>query len=388
MKKRKLYKDLSEEMKEKICKRKRERYAQKKIARNNAISIDESSSSIQNHFHEANNNTMRSKEVDNVMNNICETSTQLSTINADPNNKSYPNLKIRKFVNDVPYEASTLKLMPICVHCKAKRYPHETSGFCCANGKIRLAETNVHEKLRDLLTSNTYESTQFRTYIRTYNNKFAFTSFGVKVDKDLCRRNKGIYTFRSQGQIYHYINDLLPSNGHPSKLQLYFYDTDHELENRLSDSKIMVPSVVAELIQILQINPYSSFFRSLGDLEHLENQKIIIRTDIGLDQRVYNAPTSSQVAAIWTENDDGEELIGRDIFVYNHSGLSHKVQYYYGCYDPLQYPLLFPYGDIGWHEDIKRNSGGCNSTYNEINQSVNPDQSTNADELIAREERG
>jgi len=26
----------------------------------------------------------------------------------------------------------------------------------------------------------------------------------------------------------------------------------------------------------------------------------------------------------------------------------------YGPYDPLQYPLLFPYGEFGWHNDILR----------------------------------
>jgi len=42
-----------------------------------------------------------------------------------------------------------------------------------------------------------------------------------------------------------------------------------------------------------------------------------------------------------------------DIIIYNHSGNSHRVKYYYGCYDPLQYPLLFSCGDIGWHEGIE-----------------------------------
>ena len=50
-------------------------------------------------------------------------------------------------------------------------------------------------------------------------------------------------------------------------------------------------------------------------------------------------------------NETGDSLsqnkIHRDILVYNHSGERHKVQYYYGCYDPLEYPLLLPRGDIG-----------------------------------------
>ena len=30
------------------------------------------------------------------------------------------------------------------------------------------------------------------------------------------------------------------------------------------------------------------------------------------------------------------------------------VNYYYGCYDPLQYPLLFPFGKNGWHCGIQK----------------------------------
>ncbi|KAG7986606.1 hypothetical protein I3843_03G089800 [Carya illinoinensis] len=235
----------------------------------------------------------------------------------------------------VPSEAYSLPYVPYCRHCKAKRFYHETNGFCCADGTISLATNAVPNQLYDLFTSNTDESVHFKTYVRTYNNKFAFTSFGVKFNKDLCRWNRGVYTFRTQGQIYHYIDDLIPLNGRPSYLQLYFYDTEHELENRISDSDRMNPSIIAELIDILRINPYSVFFRSLDDLSNLKNQVIHIRSDVGLDQRVFNTSTSSQVAAIWVENEDADQLRGRDICVFSHSGGSHIVQYYFGCYDPL-----------------------------------------------------
>ncbi|KAG6663118.1 hypothetical protein CIPAW_02G003800 [Carya illinoinensis] len=269
---------------------------------------------------------------------------------------------LRQLLQVVPSEAYSLPYVPCCRHCKAKRFYHETNGFCCADGTISLATNAVPDQLYDLFTSNTDESAHFKTYVRTYNNKFAFTSFGVKFDEDLCRRNRGIYTFRTQGQIYHYINDLIPLNGRPSYLQLYFYDTEHELENRISDSDRMNPSIIAQLIDILHINPYSLFFRSLGDLSNLENQVIHIRSDVGLDQRVFNVPTSSQVAAIWVENEDADQLRGRDIYVFSHSGGSHIVQYYFGCYDPLQYPLLFPLGDTGWHQGIQRVNRGSTLT--------------------------
>ncbi|MEJ2820876.1 hypothetical protein, partial [Streptococcus pneumoniae] len=67
-----------------------------------------------------------------------------------------------------------------------------------------------------------------------------------------------------------------------------------------------------------------------------------------MDQRIFNTPSASQVAVIWIEDDDSEHLRGRNIVVFNHAGGSHIVKYYFGCYDLLQYPLLFPFGDTGW----------------------------------------
>ena len=37
-----------------------------------------------------------------------------------------------------------------------------------------------------------------------------------------------------------------------------------------------------------------------------------------------------------------------------HSDCSKSVQYYYGCYDPLQYPLMFPFGELDRHQHIPK----------------------------------
>lgn len=62
-----------------------------------------------------------------------------------------------------------------------------------------------------LFTLNDPLSIQFKTYARLYNNMFAFSSMGVNNDKALARNSNGVYTFRVQGQIYHFIDDLLPT---------------------------------------------------------------------------------------------------------------------------------------------------------------------------------
>lgn len=257
-------------------------------------------------------------------------------------------------LENIPVEAFVLPLPTICNHCGAKKFWNETNAFCCGNGEIKLKLNEAPDELYELFTSKSDESVEFKTYIRTYNSNFSFTSFGVKYDKDLCKRNKGIYTFRVQGQVYHYINELIPLDSSPSYLQLYFYDIGHELENRLKISDKLSASIVQKIIEILRINPYSKFFRSLSVVTDLASHKIQIKCDSGLDQRVYNAPSCSQVAAIWVDDDPSATYRARSITVYCHSGNSHRIQYYFGCYDPLQYPLLFPHGESGWHEGIER----------------------------------
>ena len=85
--------------------------------------------------------------------------------------------------------------------------------------------------MRELLTSFFDEAKTFRQLIRTYNNHLGFTSFGVKCEKNLSKRNKGVYTFKVQGQVYHFLNNLTPASNPGSNMQLYFHDVDNELSN-------------------------------------------------------------------------------------------------------------------------------------------------------------
>ncbi|GKB09793.1 uncharacterized protein Tco_0843716, partial [Tanacetum coccineum] len=196
------------------------------------------------------------------------------------------------------------------------------------------------------------DSKKFRTCIRTYNNLFAFTSLGVKSDANLTKRNNGVYTFRVQGQVYHFINDLVPENGNAKNLQLYFHDTEHELENRLASSDRLSKHATEICMKALEKNPYACFFRSLKDVPQLENYQIILKTLPSQDQRLYNKPEVSQVAAVWVDGEENGEQSHRNIEVKIHSNQSRKIEYYYGCYDALQYPLMFPFGELGWHQGI------------------------------------
>nr|GMD60325.1 Cleavage stimulating factor 64 [Ipomoea batatas] len=258
-------------------------------------------------------------------------------------------------LSSIPYQSFVLKDCPPCTYCNARRFQYEPPGFCCSSGQVVLVSNQMPSLLKQLFSEKDEVSRQFQACVRTYNNTFAFTSLGIhNYDKKLTRRNKGIYTFKVQGQMYHFINDLVPGDQLPKNLQLYFFDTDHEVENRIKGADRMEASVVENLIDVLGRNPYSQFFRNLKDMSSLDDCNIVIRSNASLDQRVYNMPTSSQVAAIWVDEQDGSGQNNRDIRVLGKTGQSHSVKYYYGCYNPLQYPLLFPHGESGWHEGISK----------------------------------
>nr|XP_027121997.1 uncharacterized protein LOC113738930 [Coffea arabica] len=170
------------------------------------------------------------------------------------------------------------------------------------------------------------DSVEFRKHIHTYNNNVAFTTFGAK---------------------------------HP----VYFFDEQEELSTRLRNSPRLRESTMKFLMRILESNPYTRFFKSLREVEDLENHRIVLNSNPSLDQRVYNLPTASQVAAIWTESKDQPFEKSPQIQVYSHSNTSHRIHHYFSYYDPLQYPLLFPRGECGWRHGILRNSDSRKRKY-------------------------
>ena len=85
-----------------------------------------------------------------------------------------------------------------------------------------------------------------------------------------------------------------------------------------------------------------------------EDFEIHIAVNANLDQRVYNRPSADQVAAIWVKGNNSNIPFERDIIVHAHSGTRYRVKYHFGCYDPLQYPLLFSNREVGWHQHIKK----------------------------------
>lgn len=68
----------------------------------------------------------------------------------------------------------------ICEYCKALKYTGESTGLCCAGGKVKLPQLVLPpDPLRSLVSGIGNNSKHFLANIQKYNNCFQMTSFGA-----------------------------------------------------------------------------------------------------------------------------------------------------------------------------------------------------------------
>ncbi|GKA24180.1 helicase [Tanacetum coccineum] len=223
---------------------------------------------------------------------------------------------------------------------KAKRVAHPTFSLCCQEGKLRLSQFNdTPPPLKTLLDYTVPTTSKFREQIKVYNSMFCFTSFGANIDHSI-NSGRAPYKFRINGQNYHRMGSLLPAEGVPPRYaQLYFFDTQNEIRNRMSafmekeTTEKVDENTVARLIQMLdRSNALAQSFR--------------------MAKEQYNAPTVSEVAAL-VVYDFGDGIPSRDIVVNKNNEGPQRISELHPSYMALQYPLLFPYGEDEFHKNIE-----------------------------------
>ncbi|KAL6554152.1 hypothetical protein OROMI_019825 [Orobanche minor] len=233
---------------------------------------------------------------------------------------------------------------------------------CCLQGKIELPKMKKPPQLLlDLLSGKTPISNHFIKNIRSYNTMFAFTSLGGKIDSN---PNMGTSPpiFKLHGQNYHLIGSLMPTEDQAPKFaQLYIYDTENEVANRINsvrsrgNSNGLQANIVQKLKEMLDENNIlvQSFRMARDKIQQCSDAniklKLIGRRD--KDGRMYNLPTASEVAAL-VVGDFDDALGHRDIIVETKTGYLKRINELHASYLGLQYPLIFPYGEDGYREDI------------------------------------
>ncbi|OQU82809.1 hypothetical protein SORBI_3005G023301, partial [Sorghum bicolor] len=259
--------------------------------------------------------------------------------NEDPYDYVYHNL---------PNKHHVLRKVPNCLYCGAMRFQYESPGFCCRKGKIKVHVPQVPDELKRLFTSQVdNDAKYFRQNIRYFNSHFSFTSLGVTLDRRVATAaGTGIYTFRVHGALYHRLDHLVPGSKGARHLQLYFYDTeDDSLAHRKKRSPDLDINLIRNVLRIMEGNPYVQTFNRIGAIPNLDDYVIELNTNVTPDQRRYNAPTASQVAAIWSDGNDPQRCSDRSVLVYARGDRPRYIKAYHGCYDPLAYPLLNPKGE-------------------------------------------
>ncbi|KAH1154351.1 hypothetical protein GYH30_049856 [Glycine max] len=226
---------------------------------------------------------------------------------------------------------------------KDKNCQNPRFSLCCGDGKVELSLLqNPPQYLQRLLFhDDTIDSKNYQHNLRAYNMMFAFTSAGIKLDKTI-NNSRGPPTIRIQGQPCHRIGK-------------------NEVQNRInamSQYSGIQSHIVSGLSHMLnQHNSHAKSFRMARDRlagDQANNIKLQLIAARGKDGRVYNMPNVPEIVALIV----GDFHLGskRDIIVETQNGELQRIHELHASYLPLQYPILFPYGEDGYRADILHRS--------------------------------
>ena len=237
----------------------------------------------------------------------------------------------------------------LCSNCGAFKFEKETDSLCCSKGNVKLDEfPPVQAFLQHLYQGIDSNSKHFLANIRKYNSVFQMTSFGCN-EVSMAGFNP---SFRIQGQVYHLIGSIIPSQGESPKFaQIYFIgDEDSEVATRSAIVDGLKPDIIRGINRLLHENHhYVEMFKVAKEIfeeDSPTNVKIAInetKRPSGEHSRRYNRPLSDDIAVLMPN----DATSNRDIILhFRDGGLQHISELHRG-YDPLQYPLLFPNGTDG-----------------------------------------
>ncbi|GKC11606.1 ATP-dependent DNA helicase RRM3-like protein, partial [Tanacetum coccineum] len=207
----------------------------------------------------------------------------------------------------------------------------DSYSLCCSRGKVSLTNEVVEPPplLKELITNKHPKSGNFLENIRRYNSMFAFTSMGGKQDTSV-NVGRGPYCYLLRGENYHLAGPLLPETGKPAKFaQLYIFDTENEIQNRISTVRYNngegSSSRNNELDYKLTTD-IRDFLRLIGTRQR--------------DGRQYNLPTTSEVAALIVGDFDSTEH-KRVIILQCQDDDFKRINELHPSYLALHYPLFY-----------------------------------------------
>ncbi|KAF7812516.1 putative AT hook motif-containing protein [Senna tora] len=174
----------------------------------------------------------------------------------------------------------------------SKKFMHPKFSLCCKQGKVVLPSVKRPPKLlEDLFTMKDPRSADFMKEIRNYNNMFAFTSMGGKIDHTV-NNDKGPYVYRLHGQNMYLLGDFSLDKG----------ERDIIVENKSG-----LLQFINELHSLyLQMQyPWLFPYGTMSNIRTVPSKEIAIKNYVTLTKAVSNGQSSSSFIDEAKHDDEG-----------------------------------------------------------------------------------
>ena len=212
-------------------------------------------------------------------------------------------------------------------------------------------------KLRSLLESYDETSAEFRQNLRAYNNMVSMASKAIT--GKMTEFKKWPRPFKMSGSMYHLTPHIFPEKDQKPKFsQIYVYDVEHELSNRLEHirEKDRINKMTLETIQneLKVCNFYVRKYHSAAEMFKAnpeDNLRMVFKSKGSLGtKKKDNMPQINDVVVIAP----GEQTEPRDIVLYRSRKFcpdgydAVRINELHKAYDPTAYALILPHGDDGF----------------------------------------
>nr|GEZ02806.1 DNA helicase [Tanacetum cinerariifolium] len=202
-----------------------------------------------------------------------------------------------------------------CCYCGAsfwyvehlKGHPHNQAPeyhLCCGGGRIQMQPPREPpEYIKSL-----FQNKHFMENIWAFNQMFAMTSFGEKIDESI-NIGRGSYVFKVSGQIYHWIGSLCPPVREPPS----------QLEHGIVEGLIHFLDAHNELVQLLRT--------TRDKCKELDIPEFKIRLYNAKCARGYELPTSNTLGAMVFERGISDNA-DFDVIIQHRDGPPQRPGYY------------------------------------------------------------
>jgi hypothetical protein len=243
--------------------------------------------------------------------------------------------------------------LPPCLHCGVRRLANEAPGFCCQKGKILAPPLKpLPPEIQELIDSH---PSQIARLSRKLNNLFClavmgvsggfehFEGVGAQTVTITGMMHEFIYLFIAKpnnmiiGRTYHRI---LPSERPDHAIHWFLFDAQEDQD--AAGRRQSIPLSVIETFRNALLL-HNQYYKLLGQFRRFANNQPAY-----LQLKEHTA--DGEIGAIMQTTTTSANVGRRSVYIYHNADSKPiPISILSRHYEPLQYPLLFFHGEVGWH---------------------------------------